>query len=346
MELNINRDDPTTNDYITIHQKYGSLPNKIFIHDTFNGTKFESIINDYKNEDGIFNSVSEYIPKGEDYSINKKILIELSDDIFCSYLGVDITSEEFFIEEVVFYYKNGDTEEVTQDIIASIINHIAESEEQIVSRINSLTIDSGTLDIQPVHCEEIDIKPNCNKETYKKINSLIDSINKTENGISILHGQRGTGKTKTINYITHKANKTSIFIPINMIDISINSPEFKDFLKKYDHPLLIIDDLEFITNSQVAHMNYFTSNLMQLVDGFLSNNVQILLIINEENLKDLDKNLTSSNSLMDIIKFDKLNPKKSTKLSKNLGLNVKYKEKALLTEVYSGRTPKIIKIGL
>jgi len=345
MELNINRDDPATNDFITIHAKYKSLPNKVFIHDTFSGDKFEEILKDYKSK-GISNTISEYLPNSTGgYIMNKKVLIELSGNIFCSYLGIDIESETFIIEEVVFYFKDPEDEEIVKEITAIIIEHTISSETKI-PRINTLSVDSGTLDIHPVHCEEIDIKKNYNKETREEIKGLIKKINSVNSGLSIIHGSRGVGKTKLLNHIVMNSNRTSIYIPTNMIDLSINSPEFKDFLQKYDYPLLIIDDLEFITNSQVSHMNYFASNLIQLVDGFLSDNIQIIVMMNEVSERELDKNLINCNSLMDIINIKKLNNKKATKLSKNLGLNIKYKEKTLLKDVYNGKTSKISKIGL
>ena len=96
----------------------------------------------------------------------------------------------------------------------------------------------------------------------------------------------------------------------------------------------------------MSHMNYFTSNLIQLVDGFLSDNIQIVVVMNEINVQELDKNIINSNSLMEIINIKKLSIKKANKLSKNLGLNIKYKEKTLLKDVYNGKTSKIVKIGL
>jgi Tfp pilus assembly pilus retraction ATPase PilT len=40
-----------------------------------------------------------------------------------------------------------------------------------------------------------------NQKTLKNINKLVKSIKKSDKGLSILYGQRGTGKTNTISYM-------------------------------------------------------------------------------------------------------------------------------------------------
>ena len=214
-------------------------------------------------------------------------------------------------------------------------------------RTCTLSLSNGSLDIDPVNIQDIDnIKQFYNKDNFNEMENLIDSINKRDKGLSIIYGCVGTGKTTSLNHILSNINRTSIFIPNNSIEMSVNSLPFRDFIKKYENPLLIIDDCEFLTNSQVSQMNYFTTNILQLVDGFLSNDVQILLIFNYKNIKSLDENLLRCNNLIKVLNIEKLNRKTATKLSKNLGINKTYKNETTLSDVFSEKTSNINKLGI
>jgi len=346
MEFNINSDDTTTNDYISICQVYGKTPNKIILHDSFEGERFEGIIKLHKKESGIKNSVSEYIPNGDEYTINRKTLIELVDGIFCSYLGIDITNDIFLIEEVIFYYKDDIDEDKVTNIINDIIDIIIEYDGEITPKVNTLVIRNNVgIDIEPVSHDNIDIKKYYTSETFNDIEKLVININKNERGLSILYGPIGSGKTTCLNHILSNVNRTSIFIPNNSIDLSINSLDFKDFLKRYENPLLVIDDCEFFTNSQISQISYFTANIIQIIDGFLQNNIQVLLLFNS-NLSDMDRKILGCNNLIDIVKFGKLDIKTANKLSKNLGFGKRYKESITLSDVYYDKDPKINVVGL
>jgi putative ribosome biogenesis GTPase RsgA len=51
-------------------------------------------------------------------------------------------------------------------------------------------------------------------------------IKKSEKGLSVLWGERGTGKTSIINYLADKLDRIVIFIPNNLIEHTINNPDF------------------------------------------------------------------------------------------------------------------------
>jgi hypothetical protein len=98
----------------------------------------------------------------------------------------------------------------------------------------------------------------------------------------------------------------------------------------------------------MSKINPFTNNILQLVDGFLSDNLnlQIILLFNEIE-EDLDNDLLDSNSLIDVLEITNLDAEIATDLSKNLGNNKKYKESVRLIEVVQNKKfDKIEKIGL
>ena len=77
-KINIQDDNYELGDFLQIYEKFGQRPNKIIIHDAFDGLSFETMIQS-KSEA----KLTEYIPSEEDYLINQKLLVSINDNIFC-----------------------------------------------------------------------------------------------------------------------------------------------------------------------------------------------------------------------------------------------------------------------
>jgi predicted AAA+ superfamily ATPase len=77
----------------------------------------------------------------------------------------------------------------------------------------------------------------------KHLNQLINllkRLKKCDKGLGILVGDRGTGKTSMISHISNKLDRVVIFIPNNMIDHTINNPEFGKFLRRFNRPIIVV----------------------------------------------------------------------------------------------------------
>lgn len=124
-----------------------------------------------------------------------------------------------------------------------------------------------------------------------------------------------------------------------MIDNTINNPEFRKFIKKYDKPVLVLDDCEIAFTENYGRSNMFTSNLLQMVDGFLSDsiNCNIITIFNLDDEEEIDHSLLECNNLIDIIEFEMLNDEESNELSKHIKSNKKYKNKNKLIDIIKKR---------
>ena len=344
LKLNINKDDHS-DDYMIVFDKFGQRPNKIIIHDTFDGIKFEDII----KSDSEPNILTEMIPSEDGYLTNEKISIEIKENIFCSYVIIDKQSDNYIINDVCFFYKNQSDVEYINNLITNLYNCIIDYEKS-VNKFNTISISPTSLEIEPVYIDidAIEIEGKYNDDIIKSVEKLQKKIKKTSKGLSIFSGSRGYGKTTMAKYLCSKIDRMTIFIPNTMIELTINNPDFKNFLKKFEKVLLIIDDCEFLTNNQFSKMNLFSNNLIQLVDGFLSDsiNLHILLIFNDFE-EDIDENILDCNNLLDIIEFDELEGDVATELSKNIGFNKKYKDKIRLVDVIQNKKfEKLDKIGL
>ena len=347
LKLNINDDNYNLSDWMIIYEKFGQRPNKLVVHDVFSGTLFSELIKSNKEP----NILTELIPSEDDYIINEKVLLEIEETIWISYVIIDKGSESSMIDDVCFYYKKSEEETKVLEIVNRLCECVVDFEnDSKTNKFNTISFNATTLELEPLYLntDDIELDLRYNEDTLKKADKLIKKIKKSQKGLSILAGDRGLGKTTLAKHIASKIDRMCIFIPNNMIDLTINNPEFKNLLKKFEKPLIIIDDCEFLTNNQFTKLNFFSNNLIQLVDGFLSEtlNIQILLIFNE-NADEIDEDITESNSLIDCIEFDLLEVETANELSKLLGNNKKYKNPVKLIEVIQNKkSDKIERIGL
>lgn len=342
--LNIADDDYNLNDYLMVFEKFGQRPNKLILHDTFSGNSFESILNGVES-----NIITELLPTLDGYIINEKRISKFSDSIWYSYVSIDKSSNNFIINELTFYYKS----ELDKEIIEKIINDLSESiidyDTESTNKFNTITISNNGIELDPINIDtsSLKIEGRYKSETIKQINKLSDKIKNTNKGITIICGEKGVGKTTISKFLCSKIDRMVVYIPNNMVDITINNPEFRGFFKKFEKIFIVIDDCEFLSNNQFSKIDHFSNNIIQLTDGFLSEslNIQILLIFNI-NKDEIDDALVHSNSLIEIIEIGNLSTNIANDLSKKIGYNKKYKQETKLVDVLNDKKISKQKIGL
>lgn len=340
LNININRDDSNNNDFLVVFNSMQCMPSRVIIHDRFSGKEFNEIVKkNITGENLEENFLTEYLPSDNEYIINEKVLRQISDDLWLSYVEVNKQSENFLVNEVCIWYKNITQQKSFESLIVDFSDCIVDYEEDTTNKINTISLFNNSLELEPIFFSESDddIDLKYNDSTIRKINKVVKSIKKKDKGLSVFCGERGIGKTNASKYIASKVDRMSIFIPNNMIDQTINNPDFKSFLKKFEKCLIIIDDCEFLYSSYNKN-NYFTNNIIQLIDGFYADTLKIQFLLIFNTLEDeIDEQLLDSNNLQEVIEFDTLDSEKSTELSKNLGFNKKYKEDSKLVDIYNNR---------
>lgn len=350
MNININRDDSGINDFLIIFDSMKSRPSRVILHDRFSGKEFNDIIESFISSKKLEkNFLTEYIPSDDDYIINEKVLLQIDENIWISYLVINKQSEDYIINEVCFYYKSVDQQDHVEKMVVQITECIVDYEDES-NKINTLSMNSDNLiDLEPLIISEIDTENMYSDAVIKKIDKLVKVIKKDSKGLSIFTGEKGLGKTNMCKYVASKVDKMSIFIPNNMIEQTVNSPDFKRFLSRFEKTLIIIDDCEFLYNPVFGRMNHFTNSILQLVDGFMSEhlNTHFLLVFNTTE-EELDENLLDCNNLIDVVEFDMLSSEMATELSKSLGVNKKHKNETRLLDVVNSKKKNNIKedIGL
>jgi len=339
LNLNINKDDSSINDFLFCWNVFESRPNKVLVHDSYLTVDFLSLIEQITIEK---NDFTEILPDEESDIVNCKTLAKLSETVYISYVLIDKNQPDSIVSEITFFYKLEEDKEFINTIVENLVKDCEVNyEESEINKLNSIGISNNGLELERVDTKiDIDaIELYYNNKTMKDVNKLIKKIKKSQTGLSILYGERGTGKTSIIHYLSTKLDRIVIFVSNNMIEHTINNPEFRKFIKKYNKVLLVLDDCEMSFNEYFVKSNFIVNNLLQLVDGFLSDTVDlsIVTIFNVESTDEIDHNLLDCNNLIDAIYFDELETSEANELSEHLSDKTKYKNKAKLIDIMKKR---------
>jgi hypothetical protein len=344
ISLNINKDDSEMNDFIYCYNNFGSIPNKILIHGTFLYKPFNDELLDYE----VVNTFTEIITE-EQPIINERIILKINNNIIISYIVIDRDQEHSVTSELTAFFKDDNDRDIIDEVLDRLRRHIISYEEEDF-KLNVITYSNTSgLDIEPIinklTKESFDYY--YSHKTKKSINRLVKRLKDNNRGLGIMWGERGTGKTSAISYISSKLDRTFIYIPNNMIEHTIGNPELGNFLKRFNHPVLLVDDCEMIFSDMFSRSNIITSSLLQLVDGVLSdvNNISILMIFNTDNIDDIDYSLLDCNNIIDDVEFEFLNKDESNKLSSYLCNKEVYKNKNKVIDIIRKKKTHNKKIG-
>jgi hypothetical protein len=337
ISLNINKDDSTLNDFIYCWERFDSRPNKTTIHNNYSTDQFTKVINELTISRNTF---TELIPAEDEMIVNDKILAQISENIFISYVIVDKNVDSSIISDVSFFYKEEESINFINDLIDKIELCTLDYSEEETHNLNIMSLYGSGLEIEPIIKNKIDlenIELYYSNKTFKSIGKLIKKIKKSDRGLSILYGPRGTGKTSVVNYISENIDRVAIFIPNNLVDQTINNPEFRKFMKKFHKPIVILDDCEMIFNEFFTKSNMIVNNLLQMIDGLVSDNITFLTIFNVEDESEIDHTLLECNNLMEVINITELSKDESNDLSTHLGFKKKFKTEMILNDILNNK---------
>lgn len=320
---------------------FNKKPSKITIYETFSPQDFYSIITEDLVEEK--SSVSDIFFKEGEETKNTRYFIKLTDDIFISYTSIDEGTDSNLITEVIFYY-NSKSVQKTEELVDKIKKIIIKKEDDQYQEIkyNYVTLTQNGLSLETYTPLDIDLENidfYYNTQTIKEGKKLIKKMKSSNKGLSIIFGERGVGKTSFTDWITTNIDRKVIQIPASSIDVTINNPEFIQNLKSWSDSIIILDDIEPYFNSMYRNSQLFINNLLQLVDGFLSDelNIHIILIFNDV---ETDEDLETSPNFIHKIKIDPLSQEKAKELAEFLEIKGKIESDLKLSEVISKKLKK------
>jgi hypothetical protein len=190
---------------------------------------------------------------------------------------------------------------------------------------------------------EVDIENNYN-EDFPSINNLItESLSSRQrNGIILLHGHYGTGKTYYIRHLINSIAKKFIYMPMHMVEW-ISDPEFMPYMSKFENSVLILEDCEdmLIDRSESIKRSSALSNLLNLGDGLLSDALSFNVICTfNANMRKIDEALLRKGRLIARYEFRELEIKKAQTLADKLGKNIAVEKPMTLTDIFNCESMK------
>ena len=190
-------------------------------------------------------------------------------------------------------------------------------------------------DIKPF---KIDLESHYNDD-FQGIHEIIASslMTKEKNGLVLLHGVYGSGKTYYLRHLISNIDRKFIYFPLNMIE-AISSPEFLPFISQQPNSVLILEDCESLL---VHRENGFSnasalSNLLNLGDGLLSDALSVNVICTfNSGLKKIDDAILRKGRLLARYEFKELEVMKARALAEKIGKNAKIEKPMTVSDIYN-----------
>ncbi len=167
------------------------------------------------------------------------------------------------------------------------------------------------------------------EQTLEKLQS------RKANGIVLLHGLPGTGKSSYIRHLIGSVKKNFIYLPSSLAN-HIGQPSFLHFLSKHSNSILIIEDAEDLLLKRRTDSKPAISNLLNLSDGLLSDclKVQVIATFNCDYSK-IDDAFLRKGRVLGRYCFESLDVQKSNTLIKKLEFNFETTKPMTLAEIFN-----------
>lgn len=240
-------------------------------------------------------------------------------------------------ETAVYANKNIDLSLCKEIIARHIRKKLVKSSFNLI--VHSQYSDTG-LDVEEfeIRKQTISIEDNYNADFMDVNNSISNFLQEdNSNGLVMLHGKQGTGKTTYIRHLVNTINKKFIYMPEYMLN-EISNPRFIPFMKDYKNSILIIEDCEDLLKSRdiSKESTNALANLLNLGDGLLSDAlfVKIICTFNTD-LKNIDKAILRKGRLRARYEFGELSVDKVEKLLKKLEISDMPPAPMTLAEIYN-----------
>lgn len=162
-----------------------------------------------------------------------------------------------------------------------------------------------------------------------------------QNGLSILRGKPGTGKTSFLRHLICTLGDTHRFYYVPVDAFGLLQTQMTGFLAKERkrfpeaHLVLVLEDAEQLLLNRREFRDGLASSLLNFTDGFVGDLVRAHLIctINSE-VKDLDEAVLRPGRQRFFREFDLLKWEQATALAESMGVELTEKRSYSLAEIY------------
>lgn len=170
-------------------------------------------------------------------------------------------------------------------------------------------------------------------EGFATFHQHLEESLRAGNGLILLHGLPGTGKTTYIKYLSSMIDRDFVFIPEVLAD-SINSPELLPVLLKLKRPIIVIEDAEKMLVSRSKSMNNSVSSILNLSSGILGDyiNASVICTFNCD-LQTIDKALLRKGRLIGNWEFGELDIDRCRKIAASHGVEMEITKPITVSEI-------------
>ena len=163
---------------------------------------------------------------------------------------------------------------------------------------------------------DLDIKKHYNDD-FEEVDVRIQScIKENQNGLVLLHGKPGTGKTSYLKNLVKSSERDVIYIPAEMVK-SIGSPGLIDCLFGKKGAVLFVEDAEeaLLERNSGGSDSAAVSTLLNITDGFLADVLQLTVFCTFNSRYDqIDHALTRKGRILVKYEFKELCASKVSKI--------------------------------
>ncbi|HPD96602.1 MAG TPA: AAA family ATPase [Tenuifilaceae bacterium] len=275
-----------------------------------------------RNDETIFNEPSQVNYKNSDIILilKKELIVKVYDSIVEIYYSSNIQDAE--LKKIIRMTEEFKTE-----------TEINRKFYMVQKSLNNFELTE--FNVKPF---AIDLSVNYNEDFKNVHNIIFNSLNtKGKNGLILLHGKFGTGKTFYIRHLINSINRKFIYFPSNMID-ALNSPSFLPFISEQPNSILVMEDCENILTPRVngAVNSIGIQNLLNLGDGLLSDALSLNVICTfNASIKRIDDAILRKGRLIARYEFKELETKKAQALANKIGKNIVIENPMTVSEIYN-----------
>ena len=253
------------------YKVYGVYPDKYFSHDNYDFEKIQDyFVSDLSVDSRNIIVSKAYFKKGEVNVVF--MLVKLPNDMlfmfnFDAHNGP--TTSICYKSESEIKYKD------------ELIEKLEElTKEKPKNSLYILSKEFGGFGFKPFALDgkklDLDINKHYNDDFAEVDVRIRSCITENENGLVLLHGKPGTGKTSYLKNLVKNSERDVIYIPAEMVK-SIGSPGLIDCLFGKKGAVLFVEDAEeaLLERNSGGSDSAAVSTLLNITDGFLADVLQL-----------------------------------------------------------------------